>query len=141
MRHLLKFGFYVSLLLCFATAMLCVSSYFIGKSSTPPGPRIRILRISEGDDYLILRPGRLEHQIYTPYDPKWYMEGSTSLYTPAIVFLIIAIALAAVRKYLPTRFPLGSCGQCGYPLKGNVSGTCPECGTKVSATLHAWYRQ
>ena len=23
------------------------------------------------------------------------------------------------------------CGSCGYDLKGNLSGTCPECGTEV----------
>ena len=25
--------------------------------------------------------------------------------------------------------PHGSCGSCGYDLRGNVSGRCPECGT------------
>ena len=29
------------------------------------------------------------------------------------------------------RFPPGHCQQCGYNLTGNVSGTCPECGTAV----------
>jgi hypothetical protein len=24
------------------------------------------------------------------------------------------------------------CGQCGYDLTGNVSGTCPECGTMAA---------
>jgi hypothetical protein len=27
----------------------------------------------------------------------------------------------------------GTCGVCGYNLTGNVSGTCPECGTPVPA--------
>ena len=25
----------------------------------------------------------------------------------------------------------GRCGQCGYDLRGNVSGCCPECGTAI----------
>ncbi len=27
--------------------------------------------------------------------------------------------------------PIGHCHQCGYNLTGNVSGTCPECGTRI----------
>lgn len=27
--------------------------------------------------------------------------------------------------------PPGHCWKCGYDLTGNVSGVCPECGTKV----------
>ena len=27
--------------------------------------------------------------------------------------------------------PVGHCTRCGYNLQGNVSGTCPECGTPI----------
>jgi hypothetical protein len=30
------------------------------------------------------------------------------------------------------RFPPGHCEECGYALKGNVSGVCPECGTVIA---------
>lgn len=33
--------------------------------------------------------------------------------------------------WLPRRYEAGHCKQCGYNLTGNVSGVCPECGTKV----------
>lgn len=42
--------------------------------------------------------------------------------------------VSLVRAYkLPTvdRFPPGCCVKCGYDLKGNVSGVCPECGKKM----------
>jgi rubrerythrin len=28
------------------------------------------------------------------------------------------------------RLARGQCGRCGYDLTGNVSGVCPECGTR-----------
>jgi hypothetical protein len=31
------------------------------------------------------------------------------------------------------RLARGQCGLCGYNLRGNVSGVCPECGTEVIA--------
>ena len=47
-----------------------------------------------------------------------------------IPFTIIAIPTAFLwrrdRPYKP-----GHCEKCGYNLTGNVSGTCPECGTPV----------
>lgn len=35
------------------------------------------------------------------------------------------------KLYLPEWFEEGKCRKCGYDLTGNVSGTCPECGTRV----------
>jgi predicted RNA-binding Zn-ribbon protein involved in translation (DUF1610 family) len=32
---------------------------------------------------------------------------------------------------LPILYPTGHCHRCGYNLTGNVSGVCPECGTKI----------
>ena len=30
------------------------------------------------------------------------------------------------------RIAAGRCASCGYPLTGNVSGTCPECGGRAT---------
>jgi len=67
----------------------------------------------------------------------------------AIAFAIVAVPTAVlailcwiVNKTLDTpdairglrsdrRMAQGLCGHCGYSLAGNVSGTCPECGTSI----------
>lgn len=37
----------------------------------------------------------------------------------------------------PRQSPPGHCLKCGYDLKGNVSGLCPECGTAVPKEITA----
>jgi hypothetical protein len=47
--------------------------------------------------------------------------------------LLLALVLTTL-ILVPTRrrrFPPGCCVRCAYDLTGNVSGVCPECGTKV----------
>lgn len=39
--------------------------------------------------------------------------------------------------YRDHRLPEGSCQTCSYDLTGNVSGVCPECGTKIRWTHRA----
>jgi uncharacterized paraquat-inducible protein A len=39
------------------------------------------------------------------------------------------------------RGALGQCLHCGYDLKGNASGVCPECGTAIEAAANAAPRQ
>ena len=46
-----------------------------------------------------------------------------------LVFSVIAHLVAQPR--LRRHFPPGHCQNCGYNLKGNESGTCPECGSAV----------
>ena len=38
------------------------------------------------------------------------------------------VAVERPRGRLRRRRRLGMCGHCGYPLRGNVSRVCPECG-------------
>jgi hypothetical protein len=48
-------------------------------------------------------------------------------------------AVAGTRKaILARRRRMNLCQSCGYSLRGNVSGICPECGTRVKAesTVH-----
>lgn len=49
------------------------------------------------------------------------------LYPP---FVATTIATLIVWRSGRKRVKLGHC-QCGYDLTGNVSGRCPECGTKA----------
>ena len=50
-----------------------------------------------------------------------------------IIPLWIPILLVGIPMFLlwrRGRIPLGHCSSCGYNLRGNVSGACPECGAK-----------
>lgn len=54
------------------------------------------------------------------------------LWCPFILFFAyptIAFIRGPVRRW--RRYRKGLCVNCGYNLTGNVSGICPECGTKV----------
>jgi len=51
-----------------------------------------------------------------------------------IVFDVAAVWTMGVSAYLwwnDRPFPTGHCQACGYDLRGNVSGRCPECGNEV----------
>ena len=49
---------------------------------------------------------------------------------PGLIWLLAALRL---RRRLAMRRRLGHCLSCGYPLTGNASGVCPECGTPLRA--------
>jgi hypothetical protein len=51
------------------------------------------------------------------------------LWQPLLIMIVLtAIAWLANRF----RFPVGHCQKCGYDLRGNLSGVCPECGTTIT---------
>lgn len=54
----------------------------------------------------------------------------------AVLWFAIVRALAYVRDWMRRhrRMRLGCCAHCGYDLKGNVSGVCPECGAEGVST-------
>ena len=54
--------------------------------------------------------------------PRWFVLSVTPL--PAGVWMVNGIRRQRRRRRNP-----GLCTACGYDLTGNVSGTCPECGT------------
>jgi len=56
------------------------------------------------------------------------------LWIPVLVFLVVPAISAGrlVRHRYRRRHNL--CVKCGYSLEGNVSGTCPECGTVVAGS-------
>ncbi len=52
---------------------------------------------------------------------------------PFWTLTLLAAAPGVLLLSWPRRRP-GTCRRCGYDLTGNVSGVCPECGTKVPPT-------
>lgn len=57
----------------------------------------------------------------------WSLVVATVALTTVIVAVIILKAPALRAK----RIAHGCCGGCGYDLQGNVTGVCPECGTRT----------
>ena len=47
--------------------------------------------------------------------------------------LVVAGVVIAVRRYT-RKPPPGFCQNCGYNLRGNISGVCPECGTDINSS-------
>jgi len=58
----------------------------------------------------------------------WFLSLVFAVY-PAIFFI------RSYRRRRLRRQALKPCGQCGYDLHGNESGTCPECGRTVESTV------
>jgi hypothetical protein len=51
----------------------------------------------------------------------------------AFLFSVLCVCIClVVARMMPTRVKTGYCKKCGYNLKGNVSGVCPECGWMVN---------
>jgi hypothetical protein len=66
--------------------------------------------------------------IYTRHPSAWMFATATN---------VALIANLVVRYRLKTRLKrllTGRCAGCGYDLTGNVSGTCPECGSTSNLT-------
>jgi hypothetical protein len=68
--------------------------------------------------------------------PAWIPWSYSLFGFPAVVvplwILLLIIALpTALLWYRDRRPPKGCCQGCGYNLRGNVSGICPECGESV----------
>ena len=66
-----------------------------------------------------------------------YMMGVRHGMSGPLKFLAAPLWLAFLTLVIPTTYlwwrdrkpPKGHCENCGYNLRGNVSGTCPECGS------------
>ncbi len=71
---------------------------------------------------------------------SWFMllitvspDGQSSLILAAVSAALFGSLLAGVGflRWLSRSSGPGRCRKCDYNLTGNVSGTCPECGTAV----------
>lgn len=72
-------------------------------------------------------------------DPRWPVLRWTNppsgkrgrLVIPCWLMLLLTAFPTAILWYRDRRPPKGHCQCCGYNLKGNVSGQCPECGELI----------
>ena len=62
----------------------------------------------------------------------WSYSGFViSVVVPAGAFIGMSRILNRALKDIYPRYPTHHCQKCGYNLTGNVSGICPECGTRI----------
>jgi hypothetical protein len=166
-RRLFTFASAVSLLLCVATMVLWVRSFWKEDIfDLPAGPRD--LRVCSTDRHFVvvmsrIRPGNSSTRVHwgafsTPEQPieNWWRDILTSepwhgfaidrsyentwlLIPQWSVLTVVAMPFAAwfLLRLCRRGRPLGRCSACGYNLTGNISGVCPECGTPVSQKLEA----
>lgn len=67
------------------------------------------------------------------YDFPGFTGGRVPLWLPFVLFALyptIAFIRGPVRRY--RRRKRGLCLRCGYDLRGNTSGICPECGKPLN---------
>lgn len=66
-------------------------------------------------------------------------------YIPLLFVTIVTLVLAILGFWMSRARPQpGCCRKCGYDLRGNTSGRCPECGAEASgllAILRGWSRR
>ncbi len=109
----------------------CNASTYRGLFSPPAG-----LQISSGASGWAW--WRWETVLFAPskgQDPRWVLHSEFPLWLP---FLLIALPTG----YLfwsdhRRRMRVGCCAVCGYDLKGNTWGRCPECGSDVGPVTKA----
>ncbi|HEY8749198.1 MAG TPA: hypothetical protein VIM11_14545 [Tepidisphaeraceae bacterium] len=153
------FALVLSLLVCAATAVLWVQSYWVRHaiSATLPhslasvtASRGRIVLSWRADPqssglsfyHTTARPPETI-RTYGPlgelgffYDGRSTSTGASrfSVVFPMWLLLLLAGMMPAYWLVVrPTRRNIaGACPACSYNLKGNTSGTCPECGTPIT---------
>lgn len=147
-RRTLRQTLTLSLVACLPIVALWALSYLspyvqtdpvTGYSRHPPRHPLQLPIPSDAEEYVVLSRGDIERWEYTPWDKKWYRLASgvslLSIFLP--MFVLIALTLGGLAFLAePTRHATsqrGRCLSCGYNLTGNLSGTCPECGTPVPA--------
>jgi len=99
-------GWIATVLIALAiSAAGCVGLFFAGRAKRRPAVKYACIGIVLGGPFVLMRP-------------------------TVAPFVIIALMLV-LWWWEKWQIPPGHCRQCRYNLTGNVSGTCPECGTPV----------
>ena|SRR5204863_7407414 len=101
--------------------VFCVGSFFTGISTEGPG-RVFAFAI----EYFAL-PARL---LVVPFGEDTLASVIWMVALALIQYALVGIGLDILINRLIKR-PGDSCKKCGYSLRGNTSGRCPECGKPV----------
>jgi hypothetical protein len=96
-----------------STATVSASTPILGKFSTETG------RVSG--------PHGIAGWFWTRDFPIWFL--SLPVVAPILILVLPGIRRRQVLKFRRRRH-VTRCDECGYDLKGNLSGVCPECGTR-----------
>ena len=65
--------------------------------------------------------------------PLAKLSGLVCVVMMPVAFILVRSVYRHLRKQRNERMAsLGLCVGCGYSLKGNTSGVCPECGNEIS---------
>lgn len=64
--------------------------------------------------------------------PDWAGGMRNYLRLPFWLLAIAALIPTSILRHRDRRPPEGHCHRCGYNLKGNESGVCPECATPIA---------
>lgn len=80
--------------------------------------------------------GGLAYAVVAYFGMRWSFQsvGPSTTKLAWLVALAVGIgvySLIVVALPVKSPAPLGRCRRCGYDLRGNVSGVCPECGKRV----------
>ncbi len=103
---------------------------------------LRVARMS-GSAIGLAQP-LMDINFYDFYDKKpdwsdlvWLPEslGTGIVVIPIWIPFAVTAVPTAFLFYRDRRHPRGHCQGCGYDLKGNVSGRCPECGKETDSVV------
>jgi len=142
MRRLIRNPLIIAIALCWVS-QICLMSYsqdrLIYINIWPFGHEVKIVDdgIYVEDDYP-----------WGFFDMDRNTEISSSRYSPSILIdfhfrirfkhMMLVLALltgVAVFRLIRSTPVSGQCSKCRYDLRGNESGTCPECGTNIKREI------
>jgi hypothetical protein len=111
-------------------------SYPVGYGTDGMVHAFRTLQLAQGDclfQYYFYPPGSMT-VFSDPFERSWIGIDEDHIWLDFPLwklFLLVVVPTAFLWWLDRGRVPAGHCRVCDYDLTGNVSGVCPECGSKV----------
>jgi hypothetical protein len=62
----------------------------------------------------------------------WFMFPFRYFAAVLLLLPVIRFGILPMVRWIKSKRRAGGCRKCGYDLTGNVSGVCPECGSKIA---------